>query len=114
MYAHSLILAQAMPGGLTSNLVFFGALFAIMYFVLIRPQQQQAKEQQLMLGALKKGDDVVTQGGIIGKIFAVNDKVITLEVASGVKLRMLKSSITAKATVSDEAPKSDEAKKEEK
>ena len=110
-----LVLGQATAGGIGTNLVFFGALFAIMYFVLIRPQQTQAKEQQNMISALKKGDDVVTQGGVLGKIFAVADKTVTLEVSSGVKMRVLKSSITARGAVSDEV-KTDagDARKEEK
>lgn len=109
------VLAQAAPGGSgTMNILFFGALFAIMYFVLIRPQQKQAKEQQVMLTALKKGDDVITSSGIIGKIFAVDEKVITLEVANGVKLRMLKSSVQGKVTVEPVKTDSTEPKKEEK
>ncbi len=108
-------MAQAMSGGLTTNLLFFAALFAIMYFVLIRPQQQQQKQLQLMLGSLKKGDDVVTTGGLVGKIFAVADKTVTLEVASGVKVRVLKSAIQARGAVGDEAAKVEEPlKKEEK
>jgi preprotein translocase subunit YajC len=109
------VFGQAMGGGMSTNLLFFGALFAIMYFVLIRPQQKQMKEQQSMLASLKKGDDVVTQGGMLGNIFSVADKVVTLEVASGVKLRVLKSSIQAKVTVTDEPAKAEsDAKKEEK
>lgn len=112
-----LILGQAIGGGAT-NLLFFAGLAAIMYFVLIRPQQKQVKDQQAMITSLKKGDDVVTQGGILGKIAMVTDKTITLEVASGVKLRVLKSAITGKVTVGDEPAKDerksgDEAKKEE-
>ncbi len=110
-----LFLAQAAGGGWSTNLLFFAALFAIMYFVLIRPQQQQQKALQQMLGALKKGDDVVTSGGLIGKIFAVTDKTVTLEVASGVKLRVLKSSIQARGAIGDDVAKTEEtAKKEEK
>jgi preprotein translocase subunit YajC len=110
-----IVLGQLGGGGMSTNLLFFGALFAIMYFVLIRPQQKQAKDQQAMIAALKKGDDVVTQSGIIGKIFAVADKTVLLEVATGVKLRVLKSAIQARATVNDEPAKADEAaKKEEK
>jgi preprotein translocase subunit YajC len=102
-------------GGGASNIIFFGALFAIMYFVLIRPQQRQAKDQQTMLSALKKGDDVITTGGIIGKIFAVDEKVITLEVSSNVKLRVLKSAVQGKVTVEPaKTADSTEAKKEEK
>lgn len=97
------------------NILFFGALFAIMYFVLIRPQQRQAKEQQVLLSALKKGDDVITTGGILGKIYAVDEKVITLEIASGVKVRMLKGSVQGKVTVEPaKPPESTEVKKEEK
>ena len=111
------VLAQAAPGGGgLMNILFFGALFAIMYFVLIRPQQKQAKETAAMISALKKGDDVITTSGILGKVFAIDEKVITLEVASGVKLRMLKGSVQGKVTIEPPVTKSDsaEAKKEEK
>lgn len=109
-----MVLAQAAGGGGGLNILFFAALFAIMYFVLIRPQQKQAKEQQTMIAALKKGDDVITSSGILGKVFAVDEKVITLEVAAGVKLRMLKSSVQGKVTVEPRTDSSSEPKKEEK
>ena len=97
------------------NILFFGALFAIMYFVLIRPQQKQAKDQQTMIAALKKGDDVVTTSGILGKIYSIDEKVVTLEIMGGARLRMLKGSVQGKVTV-EPAVKTDsaEAKKEEK
>ena len=109
------VFAQSATGGGGMNILFFGALFAIMYFVLIRPQQNQAKEQAKLIAALKKGDDVITTSGILGKVFAVDDKVITLEVGAGLKLRMLKGSVQGKVTI-EPAVKSDsaEAKKEEK
>ncbi|HEY1088342.1 MAG TPA: preprotein translocase subunit YajC [Archangium sp.] len=112
-----LVLAQAAApgGGAGQNIIFFIALFAIMYFVLIRPQQRQAKEQQSLISALKKGDDVLTSAGIQGKVFAVDEKMVTLEIAPGVKIRMLKTAVTNKVTI--EPPKtesSSEAKKEEK
>lgn len=112
------LFAQAMGGGITGNIVFIGLIFAIMYFVMIRPQQKQQKETQTMLSSLKKGDDIVTSSGMLGKIFAMDDKVVTLEVGSGTKLRMLKSSIAARVNVEapkeSESKKADEAKKEEK
>ncbi len=110
------VLAQAASGSGSMNILFFGALFAIMYFVLIRPQQKQAKEQQTMIAALKKGDDVITSSGILGKVFAVDEKVITVEIARDVKVRMLKSSVQGKVTVEPRTEKSEgsEAKKEEK
>lgn len=109
-----LVLADAATGGGPSNIIFFVALFAIMYFVLIRPQQRQAKEQQNMLTSLKKGDEVITSGGLLGKIFAVDEKVLTLEIASGVKVRVLKSAVQGKVTVEPAKTESTEAKKEEK
>ena len=88
-----LVLAQLGGGSGPQTIIFIGLLFAIMYFVMIRPQQKQLKEQRTMLAALKKGDDVITQGGMLGKVYAVAEKVVTLEVANGVRIRVLKSSI---------------------
>jgi preprotein translocase subunit YajC len=115
-----IVLAQAASGTGGANILFFVALFAIMYFVLIRPQQKQAKEQQTMIAALKKGDDVITSSGILGKVFSVEEKLVTVEIATGVKVRMLKSSVQGKVTVEPRGEKagdktdSSEAKKEEK
>jgi len=89
-------------GGGTTTLLFLVALFGIMYFVMIRPQQKQLKEHKALLAALKKGDDVVTQGGVLGKIHAVTDKIVTLEIANGVRIRVLKTSIQGKSAVSEE------------
>jgi preprotein translocase subunit YajC len=58
------------------------AIFLIFYFLLIRPQQKRTKEQQAMLKAIVKGDDVVTAGGLHGKVTGVTDDVLTLEIAS--------------------------------
>jgi preprotein translocase subunit YajC len=111
-----LIWAQAGAGGnATQTLVFLGVIFAIMYFVMIRPQQKQLKEHRNLLSALKKGDDVVTQGGMLGKIHAITDKLVTLEVANGVRIRVLKTSVQGKTAVGDESvpvPKSDEKREE--
>lgn len=109
-----LILAQAAPNQGFGSILFIGALFLIMYFVMIRPQQKQMKEHKTMLSALKKGDEVVTQGGLIGKIFAVTDKLVTLEVANNVRVRILKSSIQGKVAVEEEGKTADEKKDEKK
>ena len=108
------VFAQSATGGGGMNILFFGALFAIMYFVLIRPQQKQAKDQQVMIAALKKGDDVVTSSGILGKIYSIDEKVVTLEIMGGARLRMLKSALQAKVTVEPAKTESPDAKKEEK
>jgi preprotein translocase subunit YajC len=71
----------------------FVAMFAVIYFLLIRPSQTQRKEQIDMLAALKKDDEVVTSAGILGRIVAVDDKVITLDIGDRVKLRVLRDRI---------------------
>ena len=69
--------------------------FGIFYFMIIRPQQKQQKTLQAFLDGLKKGDEVVTTGGLIGKIEKVADGVLTLEIASKVMVRVMKSQVTA-------------------
>ena len=71
------------------------AMFAIFYFLLIRPQQKRAKEHKQLIDMLKVGDQVVTAGGIHGKVAAVQDTVLTLEIATGVKIKVNRSSIVA-------------------
>lgn len=69
------------------------AIFAIFYFLLIRPQQQRVKAHRAMVDAVSRGDEVVTGGGIIGKATKVDDTEVEVEVASGVKLRVLKATL---------------------
>ena len=69
-------------------------IFLIMYFLLIRPQQKKLKEHQAMVAALRKGDQVVTQGGLIGKVTRVKDNdELEVEIAEGVKVRVVKTTI---------------------
>lgn len=68
-------------------------IFAIMYFLMIRPQQKRVKQHRAMVEALKKGDQVVTQGGIIGKVASVREDEIEVEIATGVKVRVVRSTI---------------------
>ena len=68
-------------------------MFAIFYFLLIRPQQKKAKEHRALLDALKKGDQVVTAGGMHGKVTSLDDQVVTLEIAPGVNVRINKGYI---------------------
>ena len=70
-------------------------MFAIFYFLLIRPQQKKAKEHKALLEAIKKGDNVITAGGVHGKITSVDDAIVTLEIANGVNIKILKSYIAA-------------------
>ncbi|MDB4053563.1 preprotein translocase subunit YajC [Octadecabacter sp.] len=69
-------------------------IFAIMYFLLIRPQQTKLKQHQEMVAALRRGDQVVTQGGMIGKVSKVKDDTeVEVEIADGVKVRVVRSTI---------------------
>ena len=81
------------------------AIFGIMYFLMIRPQQKKASEHKTMLGALRRGDQVVTGGGIVGKVSKVgDDNMVEVEIADGVKVKLLKSSISQVLSKTDPAP----------
>ena len=70
-------------------------IFAIMYLLLIRPQQKKAKEHQAMVEALRRGDQVVTAGGLLGKVTKVKDETeVEVEISSGVNVRVVRSTIT--------------------
>ncbi|MDX1901361.1 MAG: preprotein translocase subunit YajC [Gammaproteobacteria bacterium] len=84
--------AQAQSG--TSFFVMMGVLFFFMYFVLIRPQSKRAKEQRNLIGALAKGDEVVTAGGILGKITKISDSYITLALNDNVEVTVQKASVS--------------------
>ena len=88
-------LAQDAPagGGLMQSLIMFVPLILIFYFLLIRPQQQRQKKHREMIEAVKKGDTVVTAGGLIGKVTRVADTEVTVELADGVRVRSLKGMI---------------------
>ena len=93
--------AQAASGGHPPPAVMqfapLALIFAVFYFLLIRPQQQKAKEQRLMLANLKRNDEVITVGGLYGKVVALTDKVVTLEIAPNVKVRVDRPQIASLA-----------------
>lgn len=94
-----IILLQASGGGAgTMNLIFIGGILLVFYFFMIRPQQKKQKDQKKFIGAIKKGDQVVTLGGIHGKVTAIDDDTITLEVDRGARIKMDKSSISLEAS----------------
>ena len=86
--------AAGQQPGFGSMLIPFLLMFAVLYFLMIRPQQKKAKEQQSMLSALKQGDEVITTSGIIGTVAGLTDKVVTLEIADNVKIKILKSQVS--------------------
>ncbi|WP_050602079.1 preprotein translocase subunit YajC [Ruegeria sp. 6PALISEP08] len=84
-----------MEGGAIAQFLPLILIFAIMYFLLIRPQQKKMKEHTAMVEAVRRGDQVVTQGGVIGKVSKVKEgeNEIEVEIAEGVKIRVVKSTI---------------------
>jgi preprotein translocase subunit YajC len=87
-----------------TNFVPLILIFGIMYFLLIRPQQQKVKEHKKMVESLRRGDQIVTQGGIIGKVVKVKDDAeAEVEVADGVKVRVVRSTIAQVMSKTDPA-----------
>lgn len=84
-----------------SMILMCGSMCAILYFVLIRPQQKQQKKHQELVSSLKKGDEVVLSSGIIGRIFSVEDKFMVLELADKNKMKVLKHAVSALYTVNN-------------
>jgi len=89
---------QETGGGGYFTIVWFGLIFVLMYLLLIRPQRKKQKEHQNLLSELKKGDKVVTSGGMFGVIFAIDEDRgrVVLKIGGDVKMEFLKSSIAAK------------------
>lgn len=90
--------AQAAPGAPANPLMSFLPLiilFGIFYFMLIRPQMKRAKEAKAMIAALSRGDEVVTSGGMLGRIDELADQFVTLEIADGVRVKVSKQHITS-------------------
>jgi preprotein translocase subunit YajC len=95
--AYAQTAGTAADPGMMGNLTTFLPLvlmFVVMYFLMIRPQQKRAKEQRSMMDALAKGDEVITAGGILGKVSKVNDTYVTVEIAANTEIVVQKNSIT--------------------
>jgi preprotein translocase subunit YajC len=88
--------AQAAPGAPNQfmPLLMVGGFFVVFYFLLFRPQQKRAKEHQNLISRLATGDEVVTGGGVLGKVTDVGDTFVTLEIAEGVRIKVQKNQIT--------------------
>lgn len=96
------LLLQADGGGGYSSLILFGGVALVFYFFMIRPQQKKQKEQKKFIEEIKKGDPVVTIGGVHGKVLSVDDAIVVLEVDKGVKMTFQKSAISLDATKTPE------------
>ncbi len=100
MIAYSLLLLVG--GGSDANpavhFVFLGAIFAVMYLFMIRPQQKKVQQQKQFLDEMQKGDKIVTNGGIHGKVVKVEDNTVLIEIDNNTKIRVEKSFISVDFT----------------
>lgn len=87
--------AGAEQGDPISFFIMIGVFFAIMYFMIIRPQSKRAKEHKALLDALNKGDEVITNGGLLGKVTELDENFITMKVADGVEVQVQRQAIAA-------------------
>ena len=94
-----LVQAGSSPqGGGMMNIIFFVGIAVVFYFFMIRPQQKKAKDQKKFISEIKKGDNVVTIGGIHGKVYSVEDSTMVIEVDKSTKLTIEKSSVSLEAS----------------
>ncbi len=77
------------------DIMFLVLLFAVFYFLLIRPQQKRAKEHKKMVEAVAKGDEVVTNGGLLGKVLEIGDNFLTVNIAKDVDVKLQRSSVAS-------------------
>lgn len=92
-YAQAAPAAAGPDSGMTT-LIFPVLMIVVLYFIMIRPQMKRQKEHRAMIEAIAKGDEVVTAGGIVGKVSKLGDNFIHVEVANGVELQLQRSAIT--------------------
>ncbi|MFU8804327.1 MAG: preprotein translocase subunit YajC [Bradymonadaceae bacterium] len=108
---------QAQPDGpgIAPTLMMFGVIFFIFYFLVMRPQAKEAEKHRQFLGALKVGDEVVTDGGIYGRVAGIEDGAVQLDVSRGTKIRVLKAKVRmAQPEAAAASSDKDEAKEKEK
>jgi len=92
--AHAQTAAAADPSGGLMQMLPIVLMFVVLYFLMVRPQMKRAKEHKALLEALAKGDEVVTQGGIAGRIVKVGDNYVAVEIADNVEIQVQKAAIT--------------------
>lgn len=105
LHYFTVLMAQPNQGegpGLMSNIILFGSIILIFYFMIIRPQQKRAKERQKLIESMKKGDKVITSGGMYGTIAGLDEKTVLLEIADKIKVKLDRSAIAT--IVSESAP----------
>lgn len=80
-------------GGITGTLLMFAAIFVIFYFLILRPQQKRQKDRKKLLDSVKKGDKIITAGGVHAKVIGVEEKTLLIEIADNVKVKIERGSI---------------------
>ncbi|HYM34619.1 MAG TPA: preprotein translocase subunit YajC [Steroidobacteraceae bacterium] len=85
--------AAGAPGGNFTFLLMIGGMFALMYFMIIRPQSKRAKEHKAMISALEVGSEIATQGGILGKVTEVSEQFLTVEIADNVQVKIQRHTV---------------------
>jgi preprotein translocase subunit YajC len=121
IYLRTSIALQPAPDGAPADgqwfimLIFYGGLFGIFYFLLIRPQSVKAKETEKMQDSLGKGDRIITVGGVFATIHKIEEDVVTLEIAEGVRIKAQRSAIHERIRTADsgEGKADSDAKKKE-
>jgi len=93
--AYSQAEAGAQEPSALFNLIFFGGFALIFYFIIWRPQSKRAKEHKDLMGSLNKGDEIMTNGGILGKLTKVDDHYVVVQIHDNVEIKLQKSAITA-------------------
>ena len=105
LHYFTLLMGQPSSGegpGLMSNVILFGSIILIFYFMIIRPQQKRTKERQKLIESMKKGDKVITSGGLYGIVAGLDEKTVLVEIADKVKVKLDRSSIAT--IISESAP----------
>jgi preprotein translocase subunit YajC len=103
--------AEGGAGGFASFIPLI-LMFVIFYFLLIRPQQKKSKEHKQMIGSLKKGDRIITSGGLYGRITGVNDTTLTVEIADKVRVKVARGNVGAMVQPAAQPPAAKPAKTE--
>lgn len=102
---HFLAMApEGQGGGMALNILMIALIFFIFYFMILRPQQKRQKERQKMLDAVKKGDKVVTAGGVHGTVVGLDEKTVLVQVAENVKLKFEKTAISGITSSGESQP----------
>lgn len=93
----TILLQAAAQGSQLPSLLLMGGIAIVFYFFILRPQQKKQKEQKKLVQGVKRGDNVITIGGIYGKVVSTDETTVTLEIDKGAKMKLLKSSISSMA-----------------